>query len=337
MIHPDEFYVSLKLKEPYFISLNKSLYWFYSLGMFLFLGLFASPVFAEVDSIQADRHLFYKDAQIKISGTVETGSTGLVTIVIHDQNDEFVLLTHSEIHHDDSFEKKINVEDKFIKHGLYSVTGFIFNMTDAATVNFSIPSSEPSTGKNAESYKMTTDKIMDENKSAESLETINTVRHASFLDSGKDPLHYVERYYSEPHYKSWFDRNYPGQNIEETVGYVGNLYDTRSTVKEILNAKIIPEAQASSMANSSNQTDDELDAAQIFLALTALGTLFGAVYLVKRQADSNTRQILLNKNIIRKKILDPILRSNPKEIIQRRLAKGEITFEEYDRLKSKLG
>ena len=90
------------------------------------------------------------------------------------------------------------------------------------------------------------------------------------------------------------------------------------------------------MMDSSNQTDDELDAAQIFLAFTALGTLFGAVYLVKRQADSNTRQILLNKNIIRKKILDPILRSNPKEIIQRRLAKGEITFEEYDRLKSKL-
>ena len=313
--------------------------------MFLFLGLFASPALAEVDSIRADSDLFYKDEQIKISGTVETGSTGLITIVIRDQNDEFVLLTHSEIHHDDSFEKKINVEDQFIKHGRYSVTGFILNMTDAATVTFGITSSGLSTGDNTESNKMTTDEIMngdlipnyDDDKSAEPLEAIDTVRHASFLDSSKDPIYYVERYYSEPHYKSWFDRNYPGQTIEGAVGYMGNFYDTRLTVKEILDAKIIPEAQASSMVDSSNDADDELDAAQIFLAVAALGTLFGAVYLVKRQADGNTRQILLNKNIIRKKILGTILGSSPKEIIQTRLAKGEITFEEYDRLKSKLG
>jgi hypothetical protein len=77
----------------------------FSLGMFLFLGLFASSAFAEVNSIQADDDLFYQDEQIKISGTVETGSTGLVTIVIRDQNNDFVLLTHSEIHHNDSFEK----------------------------------------------------------------------------------------------------------------------------------------------------------------------------------------------------------------------------------------
>ncbi len=120
------------------------------------------------------------------------------------------------------------------------------------------------------------------------------------------------------------------------MGYVGNLYDERSTVKEILDVEIIPDVQTSSMTDSSSGTDDKLDAAQIFLVIAALGTLFGAVYLVKRQADSNTRQILLNKSIIRKKILDPILRSNPQEIIQTRLAKGEITFEEYDRLKSKL-
>jgi hypothetical protein len=105
MTNLDECYVSLKLKNPYSILLNKNRYWHYSLGMFLFLGLFASSAFAEVNSIQADDDLFYRDEQIKISGTVETGSTGLVTIVIRDQNNDFVLLTHSEIHHNDSFEK----------------------------------------------------------------------------------------------------------------------------------------------------------------------------------------------------------------------------------------
>ena len=40
------------------------------------------------------------------------------------------------------------------------------------------------------------------------------------------------------------------------------------------------------------------------------------------------------KYTIRKRILDPILGSSPKEIIQTRLAKGEITLDEYEKLKT---
>ena len=199
--------------------MNRNLYWFYSLGIFLFLGLFANPAFAEVDSIQAGSDLLYNDGQIKISGTVEAGSTGLVTIVIRDQNDEFVLLTHSEIHHDDSFEKKINIEDQFIEHGRYYATGFILNMTDAETVNFDISPNGLLTNENVGSDKMKTDEIMnngstsdyDYDKPAKPLEPLGNAMYAFFLNSSQDPSYYVERYYSEPHYKSWFDRNYPGQ------------------------------------------------------------------------------------------------------------------------------
>jgi hypothetical protein len=306
--------------------------------MFLFLGLFVSPVFAEVDSIRADSDLLNGEKQVEISGTVEYGSEGLVTIVIRDQNDDFVLLTHSEIYPDGSFEKKINVEDHLVEQGRYFATGFILNMTDAETVRFDFSSNDLEVHPTAEFNKTTTDEILDDvGMPAEPLESVNNVRHASFLDSSKDPIYYVERYYSEPHYKSWFDRNYPGQSIEKTVGYsYDHVSDARSTVNEILDADIVPEAQASSITDASKNTSENVDTAQIFLAVIALGTLFGAVYLVKRQADNNTRQILLNKNIIRKKLLNPILGSNPRDIIQTRLAKGEITFEEYDRLKSKL-
>ncbi len=312
--------------------------------MFLYLGLSASPAFAEVASIQADDDLFYKDDQIKISGTVETGSTGLVTIVIRDQNDEFVMLEHSEIHHNDSFEKKIKVENQFTQHGSYSATGFILNMTDAETVHFDVSLSGFPIHDDSESDKIVTSKTMNDDSItgnnddnlAVPLEPIAAVSSAPFLDSSKEPSHYVERYYSEPHYKSWFDRNYPGQTIEETVGYVSNLDDVKSTVKEIMDAEIIPEAQASSIIDPSKTETEDLDIAQISLVVAALGTLFGAVYGIKRQADGNTKQILLNKNVIRKRIINPILGLSPKEIIQTRLAKGEITLEEYDRLKSKL-
>ena len=39
-----------------------------------------------------------------------------------------------------------------------------------------------------------------------------------FVDPNKDPQYYIDRYYNEPNYKEWFDRNYPDYTIEETVG-----------------------------------------------------------------------------------------------------------------------
>ena len=40
-----------------------------------------------------------------------------------------------------------------------------------------------------------------------------------FVDPNKDPQYYIERYYNEPNYKEWFDRNYPNYTIEEAVGF----------------------------------------------------------------------------------------------------------------------
>ena len=40
---------------------------------------------------------------------------------------------------------------------------------------------------------------------------------ADFVDPVKDPQYYIDRYYNEPAYKSWFDRNYPHLTIEDTV------------------------------------------------------------------------------------------------------------------------
>lgn len=39
-----------------------------------------------------------------------------------------------------------------------------------------------------------------------------------FVDSKKGPIHYIKRYIDEPHYKRWFDRNYPEYTIYEAVG-----------------------------------------------------------------------------------------------------------------------
>lgn len=310
----------------------------------LFLGLFTSQVFAEVSSLQINNETYYNGDQIEFSGTVEDGSTGLITIVIRDQNNEFVMLTQSSINYDDSFEKSITVGDKFSENGIYNATGFILNMTKGITTNFNISLDgssvthqdkiieivdEPNT-INEEQISLT------ETKQDKTNESFIEYNYADFVDTSKDPNHYVERYYSEPMYKSWFDRNYPNQSIEDAVGYVGNTQDRESSIQEDIVNEIIPEAQASSIAESGQKNTDNSDISKISLAIAGLGVLFGVVYGVKRQVDNNSRQISINRDTLRRKIINPILGSNPKEIIQTRLAKGEITLEEYDKLKAKL-
>lgn len=311
----------------------------------LFLGLFTSPVFAEVSSLQTNNKTFYNGEQIEFSGTVEEGSTGLVTIVIRDQNNEFVMLTQSPINYNDSFEKSVKIGDRFSENGVYNATGFILNMTKGFTTNFTISLDGSAIIHQDESIDMSIEEsitnndeqiFLKESNQEDSMESHVDNNYADFVDTSKDPYHYVERYYSEPMYKSWFDRNYPNQTIENAVGYAGNIEETESSSQENIVNEIIPEAQASSIAESTQKITDNSDISKISLAIAGLGILFGAVYGIKRQVDGNSRQISINKDTLWRKIINPILGSSPKEIIRTRLAKGEITLEEYDKLKAKL-
>jgi len=166
-------------------------------------------------------------------------------------------------------------------------------------------------------------------------EPIPTTRIINFVDASKSPQYYIDRYYNEPSYKSWFDRNYPDFTIEEAVGYE-NKEQSKTTVEKFMENELLPEADAASIVQSNTQSESNAEIAQIVLAVGGLGILFGAVYGVKRKVDDNSKQISINRSTIRKRIIQPIIGSNPKEIIQTRLAKGEITLEEYEKLKTKL-
>jgi len=305
------------------------------------LGIFANPAFAELSTIDINDDSFFKNDQIIFSGTVEEGSSGLVTIVIRDVNDKFVLLTQAIINHDNTFEKSVIIEDKFTEHGVYTANGFILNMTKGISTEFSVSQNGIPINKDvkeSEEPKIEDIQLIENTSIKQSEPTQNTTKqnHPDFIDSSKDPSYYVERYYSEPIYKSWFDKNYPSLTIEEAVGYTDSIGEIKSTVQEIIEKDIIPEAQASSIVVSTQNTADNSDIAQISLAIAALGILFGAVYGVKRQVDNNSRQILINKDTIRKKIIKSIMRTSPLDILQIRLAKGEISLEEFENLEKKL-
>ncbi len=283
--------------------MNKKRYTSYSL-ILLFLVVSINPVFGEVTSLQTNNETFIIGDKIKFSGTVEEDSTGLVTIVIRDPNNEFVLLTQATINYDNTFEKSVEIESKFSQNGIYNSTGFILNMTKGITSEFNVSSdvnnsiAEPILEETENEIIISQQTNPAETKEPDGLEETRIINR-DFVDPNKDPSYYIQRYYSEPEYKSWFDRNYPGQTIEETVMYTNNVEKIKSTVQDIIGKEILPQAQASSIVESTQKDVDNSEIAQTSLVLAGIGILFGAVYGVKRQADRNSRQISINRDSIR--------------------------------------
>ena len=175
---------------------------------------------------------------------------------------------------------------------------------------------------------------------------------SKFIDPNVDPQYYIDRYNNEVSYKVWFDTNYPDITIEEAVG----ITLVESTQDDsIITEPPLPTQELSQNAVESSTVSPSLDTGnaevgQMLLALGGLGILFGAVYGVKRRVDSNTVQIAENKTKIEKKVSsnsDQIFQNRfwlkkklmslkpgeaPISVIRERLAKGEITVDEYYRL-----
>lgn len=122
---------------------------------------------------------------------------------------------------------------------------------------------------------------------------------------------------------------------KEAVGCEGEIAQFTSKVKDIIDGEIIPDDEAISTVIPVDDNDNP-EIAQIILTITGLGILFGAVYGIKQKVDGNSRQISITKDIIRKKLIHSIIVDSPKDILQTRLTKGEITVKEFKKLSEKL-
>jgi len=173
-----------------------------------------------------------------------------------------------------------------------------------------------------------------------------------FPDPEKDPQHYIDRYNNEPAYKEWFDKNFVGQSIYEVVGVPEPESEIVSTIKDITENDPVTSRQNSSPNSVESSTVNSVtsEVSQMLLALGGLGVLFGAIYGIKRRVDSNYHQLAVNKTALQKKVdsnSDQITQNRfwlksklinrkkcdePVTVIKERLAKGEISVDEYYKL-----
>jgi hypothetical protein len=378
----------------------------------IILSSFSVPAFAEVESIKTDRLFYSPGDTIIFSGTVDDDDTGLVTVVIRDSNDKFVLLTQAFINPDNSFQRNVDTNDKFLSHGIYNASAFLVNMTEGSLTRFDYSLDGSPVNPSVVSLQDSNDKttvISSKNSVKVESQPEPISKIASFVDITKDPQYYIDRYNNEIAYKQWFDSNYPDLTIEEAVGltkiveepaaveisqfidpkvdpqyYIDRynneiaykqwfdsnypdltIYDAvgvtpieltqekgdDSIIKEppIVTQELSENLVESSTVNTSLDTGNS-EVGQMLLALGGLGILFGAVYGVKRKVDSNTvqiaetntklekkvnsntDQITQNKFWLKKKLMSLKPGEEPVTVIRERLAKGEITVDEYYKL-----
>jgi len=176
------------------------------------------PAYAEVESLQTDLTFYSPGDKIIFSGTVAEEDTGLATIVIRDSNDKFVLLTQAFINPDNTFERSVDTNEKFSKTGIYNATAFLVNMTEGSLVRFDYSLNGASISPSVTDLQNTNNNEPTVTSSQTSVTVEPVSKIASFVDTTKDPQHYIDRYNNESTYKEWFDRNYPDITIEEAVG-----------------------------------------------------------------------------------------------------------------------
>ena len=332
---------------------KKSIFSLTIIGMLVFSIIM--PAYAEVTSLNIDKINHILGDEIAFSGTVEEGSSGLVSIVIRYHTNEFVLLTQALIKQDNTFQKSIDINQKFTKFGLYNATAFIFNMTTGERVTFelfaegSLPEVSQSEIIAPNEFKINLQEtiVVDEqnnllpNNSLQITSEKKDEKLADFVDPNKDSQHYLDRYYNEPSYKDWFDRNYPDFTIEEAVGISTNFIITETiekNIKNIIPEEIIPDVEAISVVNDSLNSDstDSKEAALFGLALGGLAVLFIAVYGIKNRVDTNPENISQNRESIKKKVFGSLFGKDPIDMIKNKLVNSEITNEDYNNLKKAL-
>ena len=332
---------------------KKSIFLLIIIGILVFSIIM--PAYAEVTSLNIDKINHILGDEITFSGTVEEGSLGLVSIVIRDHTNEFVLLTQALIKQDNTFLRSIDINQKFVKFGLYNTTAFIFNMSAGQSVTFelfdedSLPEVLQSEIIAPTEFEINLQEtiVMDEqnnllpSKSSQITSEKKDEKLADFVDPNKDSQHYLDRYYNEPSYKDWFDRNYPDFTIEEAVGISTNFIITETiekNIKNIIPEEIIPDVEAISVVNDSLNSDstDSKEAALFGLALGGLAVLFIAVYGIKNRVDTNSENLSQNRESIKKKVFGSLFGKDPIDMIKNKLVNGEITNEDYNNLKKAL-
>ncbi len=296
------------------------------------------PAYADIKSFKTDKTFYKKGDKIIFSGTTEEEDVGeFVTVIIEDPAGNFVTLRQGYVTIDKNFTITIDTKEKFASHGIYNATGFVENKTNSVwkTFDFSLdgspvvhPTSQPAPAPqptqqpapqpqptstptqqpsqpNEENQNESDDELTIQEKIKERIEAAQKQKEAQ-----ANPPPQTES----------------GSTVDQTTTGESTATSDDTTMT----------GDKSSTAGISVPIDLGSNMLYVVIGLGGAGAIAGVVYGIKNK----NRHDRDDKPIV--KIRESSVKSAPSEddyalmILKNRLAKGEITIDEYNALRDAL-
>jgi len=299
------------------------------------------PAYADIKSFKTDKTFYKKGDKIIFSGTTEEEDVGeFVTVIIEDPAGNFVTLRQGYVTIDKNFTVTIDTKEKFASHGIHNATAFVVNKTNSVwkTFDFSLdgspvihPTSQPAptpqpTQQPAPQPQPTSTPPPTQQSSQSNEENEN--------ESNSDELTIQEKIK---------ERIEAAQKQREAQANPPPQTESGSTVDQTTTGESTATSDDTTMTGDkpgttgiSTTIDLGSNMLYVVIGLGGACAIAGVVYGIKNK----NRHDHDDKPVV--KIREPSVKSVTSEddyalmILKNRLAKGEITIDEYNALKDAL-
>ena len=187
-----------------------------------------SSAFGEVEYFTTNKSLYYENDQLNISGNVsyDPENTSISIIIFNHGKSTFVHIEPAIANPNGSFSASIHVGGPtWATDGIYPIQVTYMGSSLEKTIEYQelslVPSQPEPTPEYSPEYspEPTLEPTPENTLEPESLFVTLKLKIPNFPSLDKSPQYYIDRYYNEPDYKSWFDSQFPFNSIEDVVGY----------------------------------------------------------------------------------------------------------------------
>ncbi len=196
--------------------------------LFSILILFFIPAYAEVLTISSDKPEYSGGETITISGQVnfDPNIPSIIIQILTPSKDNFAVIANVFPNNDGSFSTTFHAggptwpgDGTFtVKVSYGGISETTFDFSEISQTSEESTSNEQTSSQNKESIITTNEQPSTSSSSIPQTQKPKT-HIPGFPSIDKSPQYYIDRYNTEPDYKSWFDLQFPGKSIESVVGY----------------------------------------------------------------------------------------------------------------------
>ena len=293
------------------------------------------PAYADIKSFKTDKTFYVKGDKITFSGTAEDEDVGqIVTVVVRDPADNFVLLRQAYIGVERNFEIQVDTKSDFSVHGTYNATAFFTNETAGVVIDFDFspdgsPVIHPKTEPITETQPTQQPQVGQDNTNTEA-------KPDQKSGTSEDEMTIQEKIRERIEMAKKLKEAQANQPIQTGSGQIG-INQTTGNQNTTTADSTITGDNSYTTGTSTVPVDLGSNLMYVVIGLGGAGAAAAVVYGVKNKAkhDSGSKPVVKVRELS-DKVGVPSEEDYALMILKNRLAKGEITIDEFNALKKAL-